>query len=671
MNGLNDWTIKRGILLNKSRSLNQVFISIVIIIYMITILFSAFVFFSTSERISGGYLKRYIQTQNELGVRTILSFMEKEIAMSRKLAQDPLIQKWVVNQQDKDLTRQVQEQLDNYRDFISSGTHFLAVKSSLNYYLEDIEQPAKTLKKDSTADNWFFEALERNEDYSLNVDYQESLGEIRLWINVTVRDENGNAIGLAGSGIYINDFLNEIIIHEDNNLKTVLINDQGQIQGHEDRTIMDQNGMSKTDETKITIYDLLKDQQESKLIQQMIYEIKDSSSIKILELKYEGKDCMAAMGFIPQLNWYNLVMIEKDTVMSWRDFLPLILLFVVSALVIILSIIFFFTKLITKPIRKLTLAAEVISKGDYDIHIPVEKENEIGLLGISFNTMTEKVKQYTENLEFLVDERTKELQQTNEELFSAQKRILDSIEYAKLLQSSILPTQVEMDKHFSEYFVLYEPLDIVGGDFYFLKQTEDSIWIAGIDCTGHGVPGAFMTMMANVLLKDILEVNSESGPEEILQKFHFKLKDSLKSQSKFDHLDNGLDMALCKISFQKERLEYSGADLPLIYTDEDGVHEIRGDALHIGYNIDKEYVFTQHDIKLKSGMTFYLLTDGILDYPGGKKGFGLGRNGLMNILKSISRLPLKTQKETIYKQLMDYKGSYKKKDDLLMIGFKL
>jgi len=597
--------------------------------------------------------------------------MEKEIAMSRKLAQDPLIQKWVVNQQDKDLTRQVQEQLDNYRDFISSGTHFLAVKSSLNYYLEDIEQPAKTLKKDSTADNWFFEALERNEDYSLNVDYQESLGEIRLWINVTVRDENGNAIGLAGSGIYINDFLNEIIIHEDNNLKTVLINDQGQIQGHEDRTIMDQNGMSKTDETKITIYDLLKDQQESKLIQQMIYEIKDSSSIKILELKYEGKDCMAAMGFIPQLNWYNLVMIEKDTVMSWRDFLPLILLFVVSALVIILSIIFFFTKLITKPIRKLTLAAEVISKGDYDIHIPVEKENEIGLLGISFNTMTEKVKQYTENLEFLVDERTKELQQTNEELFSAQKRILDSIEYAKLLQSSILPTQVEMDKHFSEYFVLYEPLDIVGGDFYFLKQTEDSIWIAGIDCTGHGVPGAFMTMMANVLLKDILEVNSESGPEEILQKFHFKLKDSLKSQSKFDHLDNGLDMALCKISFQKERLEYSGADLPLIYTDEDGVHEIRGDALHIGYNIDKEYVFTQHDIKLKSGMTFYLLTDGILDYPGGKKGFGLGRNGLMNILKSISRLPLKTQKETIYKQLMDYKGSYKKKDDLLMIGFKL
>jgi len=656
--------------LNKGKSLNKVFISIVIIIYIVTILFSAFAFFTTSTRISEEYLKSYIQTQNELEVSSILAFMEKEIAMSRKLAEDPLIRKWMINQNDMELTQLVQEQLDSYRDFISSGTHFMAVKSSLNYYLENIEQPAKTLKKDLTADRWFFEALEKNEDYSLNVDYQESLGEIRLWINVTVRDENDNAIGLAGSGIYINDFLKEIILHEDNNLNTILINEQGHIQGHEDRTIMDHNGMSITDETKITIYDLLKEQQESKLIQQMIQEIKDSSKIEIFELKYEGMDCLAAMGFIPQLNWYNLVLIEKDTIMSWRDFLPLILLFVISALVIILSIIFLFTKLITNPIKKLTNAAEIVSKGNYDIQIPVHKKDEIGLLSSSFNTMTEKVKQYTENLELLVDERTKALQKTNEELSSAQKRILDSIEYAKLLQSSILPTPLEMDNKFTEHFVIYEPLDIVGGDFYFLKQTGDDIWIAGIDCTGHGVPGAFMTMMANVLLKDIIEANSKNGTEEILQKFHFKLKDALNSQSKFDHLDNGLDMALCKISGNKDLLEFSGAGLPLIYNDGDGVQEIRGDSLHIGYNINKDYSFTRHEIKIKAGMTCYLLTDGILDLPGGKKGFGLGRTNLLNILESISHLSLREQEEAIKKHLEAYKGNCQKKDDLLLMGFR-
>ena len=206
-----------------------------------------------------------------------------------------------------------------------------------------------------------------------------------------------------------------------------------------------------------------------KQMRQMISEIKNSSKIEIVEMKYEGMDCMAAMGFIPQLNWYNLVVIEKDTIMSWRDFLPLIILFVISALVIILSIIFLFTKLITNPLKKLTNAAEVVSKGDYDIQIPVYKNDEIGLLSSSFNTMTEKVKQYTEDLESLVAERTNELQQANEELSSAQKRILDSIEYAKLLQSSILPTQVELDNKFTQHFEIYEPLDIVGGDFYFLN----------------------------------------------------------------------------------------------------------------------------------------------------------------------------------------------------------
>lgn len=656
--------------MNTDKSLNKVFISIVIIIYIITILFSAYAFFSTSTRISEKYLKSFIQTQNEMETSSILSFMEKEIAMSRKLAEDPLIRKWMINLNDMELTQPAQEQLDSYRDFISSGTHFIAVKSSLNYYLEDIEQPAKTLKKGLTADRWFFEALEKNEDYSLNVDYQESLGEIRLWINVTVRDEHGEPIGLAGSGIYINDFLNEIIIHEESNLHTILINDKGHIQGHADKSIMDHNGMSKTDDTKITIFDLLENEKQDELLKQTIQEIKNTSQIKIFDLQYQGMDCVAAMGFIPQLNWYNLVLAQKDSIMSWRDFLPLIVLFVISALVIILSIIFIFTNLITNPIKKLTDAAEIVSKGNYDVQIPIKKRDEIGRLSSSFNTMTKEIKKYTENLELLVAERTNELQQANEELSSAQKRIMDSIEYAKLIQSSVFPAKDEMDNKFSEHFEIYEPLDIVGGDFYFLKETDEDIWVAGIDCTGHGVPGAFMTMMANVLLKDIIEANSNAGPDEILPRFHYKLKDSLKSQSKFDHLDNGLDMALCKISRNKGHLEFSGAGLPFIYSDEDGLHETRGDSLHIGYNIDKEYSFTKHDIKIKAGMTCYLLTDGILDLPGGKKGFGLGRTGLMDILESVSHLSLKEQEEAIKKQLKTYKGDYHKKDDFLLIGFR-
>src|SRR6056297_3221628 len=147
--------------------------------------------------------------------------------------------------------------------------------------------------------------------------------------------------------------------------------------------------------------------------------------------------------------------------------------------------------------------------------------------------------------------------------------------------------------------------------------------------------------------------------------FHFKLKDSLKSKSKFEHLDNGLDMSLCKICVKKGSVRFSGAGLPFIYTDASGVHEIRGDNLHIGYNIEKDYSFTEHEIHLKKGMYCYLITDGILDLPGGKKGYGLGRKGLMSILESVKHLDLSEQKAEIIKQLEQYQGNYRKKDDML------
>ena len=338
---------------------------------------------------------------------------------------------------------------------------------------------------------------------------------------------------------------------------------------------------------------------------------------------------------------------------------------------IILIIIFVFTKLITNPIKKLTVAAEVVSKGDYNIRIPVEKQDEIGRLSNSFNTMTQEIKHYTENLESLVDERTKALQLANDSLTTAKKKIVDSIEYAKLLQSSILPTQVELDDTFSEHFEIYEPLDIVGGDFYFLKKTDHDIWIASIDCTGHGVPGAFMTMMANVLLKDIIDMNPSVGPAKILEMFHYKLKESLKSKSKFEHLDNGLDMGLCKIIKDKSFIQFSGAGLPLIYSDRNEIIEVRGDSLHIGYDIKKDYTFTEHELKLAGNSSCYLITDGILDLPGGKKGFGLGRLRLLSILESVKNMPLKRQREEIRKQLEDYKGEFVKKDDLLFLGFRI
>jgi len=268
-----------------------------------------------------------------------------------------------------------------------------------------------------------------------------------------------------------------------------------------------------------------------------------------------------------------------------------------------------------------------------------------------------------------VAERTKELNLANTSLVHAKKRIVDSIEYAKLIQNSILFPESELKNDLNQFFIIYEPLDIVGGDFYFFKKTDKYLWLASIDCTGHGVPGAFMTMMANVILHGIIESNPLGLPSEILREFHFRLRNSLNSKSNYEHLDNGLDIALCRTSKEESQICFAGASLPLIYYDGEQILQIKGDSLHIGYDINGSYNFTDHFIQIRPNSFYYLITDGVLDIPGGKKGFGLGRGNFLKILQSVKDLHAHQQKAEIERQLKAYMGRFENKDDMMIFGF--
>ncbi len=655
----------------KKRSLNRVFISLVLAIYIITAVFGTLLFFNTSSQISGKYLRRFIKTQNELEVNSLLAFMEKEIMISQMLAEDPQIIKWMDDEKNSELQNRAEEQLNSYKDFIKDGTIFLAVANSQNYYLDKLSEPANVIKKEDVEDAWFFRMLNSKKGYELNVNFETALNEVRLWINVKVRNTSGEIIGITGAGIYIDKYLQEVVSHEEKNIDTILISENGVIEGHKDRSIVNKNGKTDYDKDKIKIYDMLSNESEKAALKEAIAAIKNTDKTKLLELTYNGERYEASVGFIPELKWYNMVLVQKDSVMGWTDFLPLIVLFLGSALIILVMIILVFTNMITNPLKKLTKASEEVASGRYDIKIDIEKENEIGLLARSFNSMTTQIQKYTSNLEELVSERTKELQVTNNSLRRAQEKIVSSLEYARLLQSSILPTAEELNDNLSDHFVIYEPLDIVGGDFYFFKRVEEDFWIAGVDCTGHGVPGAFMTMMTNVLLHQVIDATPESTPGEILPRLHGLVKEALKSKTKYDHLDNGLDIALCKVSMNDKKITYAGAGLPFIYLENGEVQQIKGDSLHIGYDIKKEYIFEEHRIAIQPDSVFYLITDGILDLPGGQKGYGLGRKELMKILQSVSNKGLADQKKAILKKLEAYRGEYLRRDDMLMIGFKM
>ncbi|KLO23242.1 stage II sporulation protein E [Marinitoga sp. 1197] len=266
-------------------------------------------------------------------------------------------------------------------------------------------------------------------------------------------------------------------------------------------------------------------------------------------------------------------------------------------------------------------------------------------------------------LKKLVKERTKELEQKN-------KRIMDSILYAKNIQNSILPSEKILKNKFKDFFVLWKPSNIVGGDFYWYKERSDgSFYIAVVDCTGHGVPGALMTMTANSILNRIIDDTNLVSPSDILQKLNILFKNTINSYNDDYRYDDGLEIGLCYISNNK--LIYSGAGISLYYTEDNKIIRIKGDNKGIGYKRSKiDYIFSEHIIEIESNTNFYITSDGYEDQnnPEGKR---LGRKTFINLLNSIYKEPMDKQKEEINKFLKNYMKNEDQRDDITVIGFKL
>jgi len=268
-------------------------------------------------------------------------------------------------------------------------------------------------------------------------------------------------------------------------------------------------------------------------------------------------------------------------------------------------------------------------------------------------------------LKKLVEERTKELKEKN-------KKIMDSILYAKNIQNSILPSENLLKKKFKDFFILWKPANIVGGDFYWFKEKEDnSFYIAVIDCTGHGVPGALMTMVANSLLNRIIEDTNLKNPSDILSELNILFKETINLNNRDYRIDDGLEIGLCYIQADKSKMIYSGAGISLYYAYNNDVIRIKSDNKGIGYKRTKDdYTFKEHIIEIKEDMIFYMSSDGYED-QNNQEGKRFGRKNFIDLIKKFSKEPISQQKDLFNKYLKEYMGYEDQRDDITIIGFKL
>ena len=270
-----------------------------------------------------------------------------------------------------------------------------------------------------------------------------------------------------------------------------------------------------------------------------------------------------------------------------------------------------------------------------------------------------------------VEEHTLELEAIN-------KHVKESIEYASLIQHSLIPSGQLFRKYFSEYLTIWHPKDAVGGDIYFFEELrhDDEFLLMVIDCTGHGVPGAFVTMLVKAIERQIVaEINlgeDEVKPAQILKHFNKLIKEILNQEEDDGICNAGFDGGILYFNKKDKIIRYAGAETPLFYV-EDGVFKtIRGCRHSVGYKrSDINYEFKEHSIELKEGMLIYLTTDGYLDQNGGKKGFPMGKKRFRTIIEEYHEESLADQQEVLLEELFDYQGSEERNDDITVIGMRI
>lgn len=349
----------------------------------------------------------------------------------------------------------------------------------------------------------------------------------------------------------------------------------------------------------------------------------------------------------------------------------------------------FSRKLLRKPLIIFTNATKQINLDNLEnikIDVGTSGRNELKVLEEAFNSMIQKLhssmkkqkkaennlRQLNEELEQRVKERTQELNETLGEVKEANQQIMASIQYAQHIQNSLLPNLDEVKSYLPNSFFIWKPRDIVGGDIFYTHQSEQGYLVVVVDCTGHGVPGAFMTMLASSALRRIIDEEGCLNPQQILKRLNFIVTTSLQQNTEHVISDDGLDAAICFIQLEKDSLQFAGAKLPLIYTHQNEIHMIKGDKQSIGYkNPNLDFDFTNHTIELAEDMVFYLFSDGFSNQLGGEKGFPFGNRRFTNLLKEHSHQPFDKQEKNLLAAIIEYQGEHERQDDLTLIGFGL
>lgn len=275
-----------------------------------------------------------------------------------------------------------------------------------------------------------------------------------------------------------------------------------------------------------------------------------------------------------------------------------------------------------------------------------------------------------------IEEQKIEIEKQRDFAHKQRENLTSSIQYARRIQSAVVPKPTELYNYFIDSFISYHPKDIVSGDFYWFTQKENLFVIAAADCTGHGVPGAFMSMLGVAYLNEIINkiaINihiSALNADDILNQLREKVITSLHQSDNRNEPKDGMDIALCIIDTERKKLQFAGAYNPLLIIRGEEIIELKGDKMPVSYHKRKDVAFTKQTAELKNGDCLYLFSDGYVDQFGGEKKHKYLLSRFKENLVRIHQKPMLEQKNILEEEFAKWKGNLNQVDDVLVIGFR-
>ena len=291
------------------------------------------------------------------------------------------------------------------------------------------------------------------------------------------------------------------------------------------------------------------------------------------------------------------------------------------------------------------------------IYWNVSPLNESQLVGVGYDITDKKQSE-------------KKLIEQNKKLTEQHKDITDSIRYAKRIQESILQTPEQINTIFENAFLLYKPKDIVSGDYYWFHENESYKFAAAVDCTGHGVPGAMMSMIANSIFKEVFFNLKETETDKILYALDKELEKALKS-NQVENSNDGMDVALIRIDKTSGELQFSGALRSIMIVENDTINEIRGSRYPLGFYPDVKKQFEKFSYFPEKGSNVYLYSDGFCDQFGGEQIRKMNRVNFKELLRTAFDIPMDEQEAFLEYSFNNWKQQEVQTDDVLVIGIKL